>query len=208
MRFFYAIALFAALAADGINSDPAPPAAPPGTRLVLAPADTAPRLLASETAPAEVTAPPAPATSSGPDSIADPQLRRRTPAARSAAGSRVGAVTIGDLTLIRGADGRTTTLTQSGNLLIRQDAKGTSFTRVEDARRSPVFLQDSDGKVTGPMSTVPGSESPKSTLPSRPAVLPPPRRDTPPRVAPRPARNSFSSVPSRPKTLPPPGRIK
>ena len=199
MRIFYAIALFAALGVNAVDPNPAPPAAPPGTRLILAPADTTPRILS------EVTVEP---TTSPETTIADPQLRRRQPSPRSAAGSRVGAVTIGDLTLVRGVDGRTTTLTQSGNLLIRQDAKGTSFTRVEDARRSPVFLRDSDGRVTGPMSAAPGSESPKSTMPSRPAVLPTPRRDAPSRVAPRPARNSFSSMPSRPGTLPPPGRTR
>ena len=199
MRIFYLIALSAALGAGAVNQNPAPPAAPPGSRLLLAPTDTAPRILSKESA-----ATPAPAKTT----IADPQLRLRRTAPRSAAGSRVGAVTIGDLTLLRDADGRTTTLTQSGNLLIRQDAKGTSFTRVEDARRSPVFLRDSDGRVTGPMSAAPGSESPKSTMPSRPAVLPTPRRDAPSRVAPRPARNSFSSMPSRPGTLPPPGRTR
>ncbi len=199
MRIFYLIALSAALGAGAVNQNPAPPAAPPGSRLLLAPTDTAPRILSKESA-----ATPAPVKTT----IADPQFRLRRTAPRSAAGSRVGAVTIGDLTLLRDADGRTTTLTQSGNLLIRQDAQGASFTRVEDSRRSPVFLRDSDGKVTGPMSTAPGSESPKSTMPSRPAVLPPPRRDTPSRVAPKPARESFSSMPSRPGTLPPPGQTR
>lgn len=202
MRIFYAIVLFCTAAvagAAGVNPDPEPPAAPPGARLLLAPDDSAPRILSGQAVETPVPVK---------DAIADPQLRLRRPAARPSAGARVGAVTIGDLTLLRDADGRTTTLTQSGNLLIRQDAQGASFTRVEDSRRSPVFLRDSDGKVTGPMSTAPGGESPKSTMPSRPAVLPPPRRDTPSRVAPKPARESFSSMPSRPGTLPPPGRTR
>ncbi len=196
MRIFYAIILFCTAA--GGNPAPEPPAAPPGTRLLLAPDDSAPRILSEQAVKT-----PVPVR----NTIADPQLRLRRSAGNAGA-SRVGAVTIGDLTLIRGADGRTTTLTQSGNLLIRQDAAGSSFTRVQDAERPPVFPRDSSGKVTGPMSAVPGSESPKSTMPSRPATLPPPQRDTPSRTIVKPERNSFSSMPSRPGTLPPPSRGK
>lgn len=199
MRIFYAILLFCTAAvadAAAADSAPEPPAAPPGTRLLLAPDDTAPRILSEQTVETPVPVK---------NTIADPLLRMRRPAGNAGA-SRVGAVTIGDLTLIRGADGRTTTLTQSGNLLIRQDAAGSSFTRVQDAERPPVFLRDSRGRVTGPMSAVPGSESPKSTMPSRPATLPSPQRDTPSRTVAKPERNSFSSMPSRPKTLPPPKR--
>lgn len=191
MRIFYAALLAAAVTAAAVDLDPAPPAAPPGTRLLLAPADRTPRILPEQEPPAA--------------SVADPLLRMRRPAG-IATPSRVGAVTIGDLTFVRAPDGRTTTLTQSGNLLIRQDAAGTTFTRVKDAERPPVFLRDAKGRVSGPMSTVPGSESPRSTMPSRPKTLPPPQRTKPADNLPRPTRNTFSSMPSRPGTLPAPGR--
>ena len=102
MRIFYAIVLFCTAAvagAAGVNPDPEPPAAPPGARLLLAPDDSAPRILSGQAVETPVPVK---------DAIADPQLRMRRPAARPAAGARVGAVPIGDLTLLRDADGRTT----------------------------------------------------------------------------------------------------
>ncbi len=186
--------LNAAVVAAGDSTSatvPTPVPAPPEAKSVSTPVSPEPAPPAGESpapAPVTTTRDEKDATKAEPPSALTGGTTRTTSPGRNLLS---GAVTIGDLVILPpGSSGRSPMLVQSGTVQSYLDESGAAVTTRESG--PPMFVRDSKGKMTGPLTISPGASSLRSELPKRPNQ---------PRELPR---SSFSSMPSRPQTAPPP----